>query len=416
MTAARERLPRPDRSRPRGVAALWYRARVPKRFLLFVLLCLAASCGHQRPYKLGQGPTPQALVQNTAPQLSAITVGDANITLNRIIRGELAMLAQSPGRLRASVGRVGNEIMTLAFTEEGYSLRYLYDQIPSGFYSGPPDPCAVEAVLGVPFRYEGLVALVLGGAPVLQEPYETLTQGWDRKGGYEKLVIANDRFVQELQFTLETGAWRFSGAILWERVAGEQGRRLWSLEHDRFSKVGPAVLPGRTRVRAPVPGKPNKKDQLITIVYKDRDTAPAWAKSADPATSDGGGHTDGAPTSDGPSSDEWGDDEGGWENDEGGEAGSDDGWETSGGEGESSPTPPAESPAAAPDNLAHVRRDQTVADGARVHLARQLVASPRVFGKTVAQANPAGQPVGPIPSVFRIEAGGLTHRGDLCRR
>ena len=395
-----------------GGAALWYRPAVRMRFALFVLLGLMVSCGHQRPYKLGQGPTEETLLLNTAPQLPALTVGDANITLNRIIRGELAMLAQAPGRLRASVGRVGNEVMTLAFTEEGYALRYLFDQIPPGFYEGPPDPCAVEAVLGVPFRYEGLVALVLGGAPVLEAPYETLQQGWDRKGGYEKLVIANDRFVQELQFDLEGGQWRFSGAILWQRSNGEQGRRLWSLEHDRFSKVGPAVLPGRTRVRAPVPGK---KDQLVTIVYKDRDAAPLWAKTAPPPSNGSGdgqssdGQSGDGPSGDGQSGDGW-DDEGGWENDEGGGEG-DDGWED--GQDATAEPPPAATPPSVSRRPGTRRR---AGADSRVELSRELVASPRVFGKTVAQTAGTPAAVGPIPGVFRIEASGLQLRGDLCRR
>ena len=112
-------------------------------------LGLVAACGHKPPYRVGEQPASEALLEQTEPQLGAIAVSDAQITLDRVVRAELLMLAQTDSRFRATVNKAGNELVTLAFTEEGYAMRYKLDSIPPGFYSGPADPCAVQAVLGV---------------------------------------------------------------------------------------------------------------------------------------------------------------------------------------------------------------------------------------------------------------------------
>ena len=44
--------------------------------------------------------------------------------------------------------KAGNELVSLAFHEGGYALRYKLDQFPQGFYHGPPHQCAVEAMIG----------------------------------------------------------------------------------------------------------------------------------------------------------------------------------------------------------------------------------------------------------------------------
>lgn len=349
------------------------------------MLLLVSACGHKPPYKIGGQPDADALLTSTAPQLDAVTVPDATITLNRVVRADLAMLAQSPTRFRASVSKAGNELVSLAFSEEGYGLRYKLDQIPTGFYSGPADPCAVEAMLGVPLAYEGLVALVLGGAPVLDPPYEITEQKWDRKGGFERLVIANDAFIQEMQFDWVDGRWLFSGSEMWEASNGQKGRWMWALEHDRHTTVGTAVLPGRTKVRAP--GK--RRDTLVVINYRDRQTDPAWAKPAiaDPDTGDTG-------------SPETGGDEGGWEDDGGWE--DEGGWEndaTPAGEGEA---PATEGEAPEPDAPSPPS------------VARRELGSVVSIAGTKTAAAPATATT-PVPAVFRLEASGLTERGDLCR-
>ncbi len=332
-------------------------------------LAAAAACGHKPPYGVGGQPEASALLQQTTPQLDAVAVPDATITLNRVVRADLQMLAQTDARFRASVTRSGNEFVTLAFSEEGYALRYKLDELPTGFYSGPADPCAVEAMLGVPLSYEGLVALVLGGAPVVAGA-TVAKQKWDRKGGYESLLLEGGGFVQELRFAWVDGAWVFSGGQMWEGTADARGRWMWTLEHDRHTTVGTAVLPGRTRIRAP--GK--KRDSVIVIAYKDRIANPPWS-TAQP-TNDGG--DDGGDDTSDDGGWENGSDDGGWENEEDG------GWENA----DKPEAPPAEAPP--PSGV----------------LASVLQST---------SPSTADAAASPVPAVFKIEPAGLTDRGDLCR-
>ncbi|MBL8946251.1 MAG: hypothetical protein JNK45_24010 [Myxococcales bacterium] len=317
------------------------------------------------PYAPGQGPKAEALIAGAKPQLDAVAVPDAKVIANRVLRGNLAFLAQEPGRFRGSVQVSGNELVTLALTEEGYALRYKLDAFPTGFYHGPPSACAVEALLGVALDAEDLVALVLGGAPVIAEPYEIVEQGWDSAAGREAVTIRNGRFVQRLDFAKLGDTWQFAGSKLWQRKPdGSRGAWIWSLAHEDMARHGDAMLPARTRVLAP--GK--RKDNLLVIQYKSRDLDPAFAKQAGDGgnTTDGGNPTDGGtPTDDG--GDDWGGADG-WEGEDGGA------WEGAEGaepKSDPAPEPPAQPPAASP--------------------------------KTAA------------PKVFTIDGTGLGDRGDLCR-
>lgn len=347
---------------------------------------LLVACGHKPPYRVGEQPPAESLMQQTEPQLSAIAVPDAQITLDRVVRADLQLLAQTDARFRATVTKAGNELVTLAFSEDGYAMRYKLDEIPAGFYSGPADPCAVQAVLGVPLSYDGLVALVLGGAPIIEG--STLTkQKWDRKRGYEVLTLSGAGYVQELWFGWVNGGWVFAGGQLWEGSADSKGAWLFTFEHDKHEQVGGVLLPGRTKVRAP--GK--RRNHLIVLSYKDRNADPPWAKSEPgPSGDDGGDGGDGG-------------DDGGWENsgDDGGWENSDDdgGWENSDDDGgwENSETPAEPVPDATPE---------------------ESPAPPS--GVLAAVLNAAGpQPVpaqgAAVPAVFTITANGLTDRGDLCR-
>ena len=341
--------------------------QLPRAFAL-VGLTLVMACGHKPPYRVGEQPSSETLLGRTHAQLPAIAVSDAQITLDRVARADLLMLAQADSRFRATVTKAGNELVTLAFNENDYSMRYKLDAIPVGFYSGPADPCAVEAVLGVPLSYEGLVSLILGGAPLV-EGAEIVKQKWDRKRGYEVLTLEGGGFVQELWFAWLRGTWVFAGGQMWQGTADAKGRWLWTLEHDRHENVGGVLLPGRTKVRAPG----QKRNHLIVIAYKERSATPPWAQTQTPTDDTGG--------------DEGGADDGGWENtDDGGwENADDEGWENE--DPNSEEPPPEEAPAPPSGALAAVLQ----------------------------AAAPGAAPRPPVPSVFQISAAGLTDRGDLCR-
>ncbi len=357
-----------------------------RTFVLAGLTVLAA-CGHKPPYGVGQQPEAEVLLQRTEPQVPALAVADAQITLDRVARADVQMLAQVDSRFRASVTKAGNELITLAFSEESYAMRYKLDEIPPGFYSGPADPCAVEAMLGVPLSYAGLVALVLGGAPLVEGAIVT-KQKWDRKLGYEVLTLGGGGFTQELWFAWVDGTWVFSGGKMWRGETKAREGWMWTLEHDRHEVVAGVVLPGRTRIRAP--GK--KRDHLIVLAYKERVANPPWSKaSAEPGGDEGGG-------------DEGGGEEGGWENVEDG------GWENveEGGWENDEPEEPA-SQKEEPEQEEEPEPDDDV--------------SPAPPSGALAAVLQAAQPSSPapalapsaVPSVFKITANGLAERGDLCR-
>ena len=342
------------------------------------------------PYARGQEPSSAELLEHTGAQLPALQVSKAKVVANRTQRGNLAFLAQAPGRFRGTVDVAGNELVTLAFHEEGYALRYKLDAFPQGFYSGPPSACAVEALLGVRFDTEGLVDLVLGGAPVIEGPHEVLEQKWDRKGGYERLVIANPTLVQELRFGWVGNDWRVVGGQLWERTAaGERGRRLWTVEHMELEPAGKTWLPTKTKVSAP--GK--RRDDTVVITYKERDPDPAFAKDQ------GGG--DGGDTGDDP----WGDDDGGdpWE-DEG-----DGGWEDEG-------AAPAGGQPAAEDDGGWEDGAPAAGDAPPAEGAPEAPAAPKPETPEPTRPPAKAKPEPPrIPPQFQLDPAGLTVHGDLCR-
>lgn len=331
--------------------------RSSTRCLVLALGLLAlAGCRHRipAPYARGQGPAASELLDRTGAQLPALQVSKAKVIANRTLRGNLAFIAEAPGRFRGTVDVAGNELVTLAFHEQGYALRYKMDAFPAGYYAGPPSDCAVEALLGIAFETDGLVDLVLGGAPVLEAPFEILDQRWEKRGGYEKLLIANDSFVQELRFGWVGSAWRVEGGQLWERNAGQTGRRLWTVEHLELEPQGGVYLPNKTRVSTP--GK--RRDTSVVINYKERDPDPVFAENRGSSQSAGG---DGGPDD----KDPWEENGDPWE-DEG------EGWEA--GEGGEDEAPPS--------------------------------------AETTAPAKPESPE---IPPEFRLEPTGLTVRGDLCR-
>ncbi len=359
------------------------------------------------PYARGQEPAAEQLLARTGAQLPAIQVSKAKVIANRTLRGNLAFLAEAPGRFRGTVDFAGNELVTLAFHEQGYALRYKMDAFPSGYYAGPPSACAVEALLGIRFETEGLVNLVLGGAPIIAAPFEIREQKWDKRGGYERLVLANASLVQELRFGWVANEWRVVGGQLWERDGEGTGRRLWTVEHIELVSEGGVYLPTKTKVSTP--GK--RRDDTVMINYKERETDPAFAKGRKPVGGDG---PDSNP-------DPW---EGGdpWE-EEGDE------WEDGAGEWEDGAAPaPADSkappasgdPATSPEDVTTGAEGQPPAKEPSQAPKAGDTAAPKAQLGTPAPVSGAAKsaPVSgaaAIPTVFRLEPSGLTVRGDLCR-
>ncbi|HVH98936.1 MAG TPA: hypothetical protein VM869_09505 [Enhygromyxa sp.] len=334
-------------------------------FALAAVVNLAGCRGLEAPYPPGKPPEVADLMAATAPTLRSIQVPRAKVRQGGGPAANLMIVAQAPERFAGTIQISGNELVTLAVNENEYGLRWLGgrddgDSLQPGYYSGPPSRCAVETLLGVDLEPEAFVEMVLGGAPLIDEPHQILGRKWDRKTGRERLTIANGRYQQELAFAWERGHWQFAEATLWATDGGEQ-KWLWTISHEELHEVGGEILPAKTQIRRP---KPNGKGELVvTVSYQKQIPNPRFGGelSADPPvdTVDGEEQPPNA-------GDTWEDD---WEDEEG--------WEDAEApEGESRPAPAETAPEPEPQP--------------------KMVKPPE------------------IPPQFRGNPTGLTARGDLC--
>lgn len=248
----------------------------------------------QPPYAAGGAPAAASLLAALAPKLSALQVPAAKVRVGRAPAGNLMFLAQRPGRFSGQIQVAGHEFISLAFHEQGYTLRNVAaDNLPEGFFQGPPADCAIQRLLGVPFAADELVALVLGGAPVIHPPFDVVEQRWDPRLGHEVLRLRSPAFEQELRFAFAAGAWWPAGGTLWQRRADGSLARMWTLLHEDLHRVGDTVLPRRTRIA----GASERKQERVIITYNEQILDPDLGDSSEPdpgtdTSDDGGGWED----------------------------------------------------------------------------------------------------------------------------
>ena len=219
----------------------------------------------EAPYAVGQAPAPETLLAAVAPRISALQVSSARVRIGRSPAANLMFLAQKPGRFSGQVQIAGRELVSLAFSEDGYALRNVAaDGLPTGYYAGPPADCAIRQLIGVPFSADELIALMLGGVPRIAGPVEVIEQRWDRRLGHEVLRLRTADTEQELRFAWVTGAWWVAGSTLWTRGPNGELTRLWSLLHEDLRRVDATILPARTRI-----SRPNgRRDERVVITYR----------------------------------------------------------------------------------------------------------------------------------------------------
>lgn len=240
--------------------------------LLALSLATSAGCrGIAPPYAPGDSPDPEAVLAAGAPVLTTLQVPRAKVRQGGGPQANLMLVAQAPARFSGTIQVSGNELATLAVNELEYGLRWVGGRddgrsLAPGYYSGPPSRCAVGALLGVDLEPETFVDLVLGGAPMIDAPYEVLDRRWDRKQGRELVTVANDRFEQELAYAWSGAAWQFAGASLWQREADGSRRWLWSVSHEELHEIDGALLPKKTEIRRPKPGKRGEVVLHITFL------------------------------------------------------------------------------------------------------------------------------------------------------
>lgn len=241
-------------------------------FALVAVTTLAGCRGLEPPYPPGAAPEVSDLIAATVPALESVQVPRAKVRRGIGPAATLMLVAQAPARFSGTIQISGNELVTLAVNENRYALRWVGgrdgdDGLAPGYYTGPPSRCAVATLLGVSLEPEAFVDLILGGAPIIDEPFQILGRQWDRKTGRERLTIANNRYEQELAFAWIDGHWQFAGASLWALSAEEnpQPTWLWTISHEELHTVGGEVLPAKTQIRRPKPG--GKGELVINISF-----------------------------------------------------------------------------------------------------------------------------------------------------
>ena len=244
------------------------RARRVLSIVAWLALCTAVpGCRLGRidpPYAAGQAPAAAQLLALVAPRIDALQVPSAKVRVGRSPAANLMFLAQRPGRFSGQVQIAGRELISLAFHEQGYALRNVAaDGLDLGFYSGPPADCAIRRLIGVPFAKEELIALVLGGAPMIAAPYEVVGQSWDRKLGHEVVRLRSSTSEQEIRFAYTAGAWWVAGSTLWTRDSSGGLARQWTVLHEDLRPVDSTILPARTRISRP----DGRKEERVTITY-----------------------------------------------------------------------------------------------------------------------------------------------------
>jgi hypothetical protein len=154
--------------------------------LAWLVLAVGTPACHLRaveaPYAANAAPSAAELLAAANPRISALQVSSAKVRIGRSPAATLMFLAQKPGRFSGQVQIAGRELVSLAFHEQGYALRNVAaDGLPAGYYAGPPADCAIRQLIGVPFSASELIALVLGGSPIIAGPHEIVEQRWDRR-------------------------------------------------------------------------------------------------------------------------------------------------------------------------------------------------------------------------------------------
>ncbi len=236
----------------------------------------------EAPYAANAKPTAAELMAAATPRISALQVSSARVRIGRSPAATLMFLAQKPGRFSGQVQIAGRELVSLAFHEQGYALRNVAaDGLPAGYYAGPPADCAIRQLIGVPFSASELIALVLGGSPIIAGPYEVVEQRWDHRNGHEVLRLRSPSAEQELRFAWVGGAWWVAGSTLWTRDTAGKLTRVWTLRHEDLRAVGTTVLPESTWVSRPA----GRREEKVTIRFR--------SQIPEPDLGDAGGTSEG---------------------------------------------------------------------------------------------------------------------------
>ena len=223
-------------------------SRFPLMLALFLAGCPAPK-PVMRPYP---GPKPDELVHSIEGRARAIRTMRADAKVDYMAgKGErvklsMGLLVEAPDHLHmdaesAFVGSVAS------LTTDGQTFQFL-DVRNNRFLAGEAAPCAIAQLIRLELRPATVVAVLVGGAPLLDGATWTEV-GWDEtRGGREVLTQKNAAGeVETIKLSSKDRLWDMVEA---ER-RGPDGKVMWRVEHEEFELVDGQRLPRKTTITQP---------------------------------------------------------------------------------------------------------------------------------------------------------------------
>jgi hypothetical protein len=164
------------------------------RAIAAILALSTAGCPGVGP--LGAGEMPVHRVELTPPRVSSLraTAVVEQIDHGKRIRGRVYVLVASPASIRFdAMSPADIPLATLTADEDSFALM---DAGSDAFYTGPPSPCNVARLLGIPMPPSS-VAGVLTGVPPLIEAQDRKLE-WVLSG-YHLLTLRSGGVTQTVQ-------------------------------------------------------------------------------------------------------------------------------------------------------------------------------------------------------------------------
>jgi hypothetical protein len=225
-----------------------------------IVLALAGCPGPiARPYPAPPGPDLVAHVRDRAkvvPVLKAETRTDVRVGKDRANVSVLIWAEQS-GKLRFQAMNP-NDSLAADLASDGQTFCFLDTHANCGS-CGKATPDNVARLIRIPLEPDEVVAVLVGGAPVL--PDDTPEVTWDEKNGREILSLEAEGWKQKVVLDGRDKRWDLLEAEMLE----PNGKLFWRVRHKDFHEV---AGPGGAKVRLPGASLFEQGDQKVRIEWK----------------------------------------------------------------------------------------------------------------------------------------------------
>jgi hypothetical protein len=225
-----------------------------RRVAPLLLLAFVTGCPThvERPYA---DPGAQTVINyikalpERARSLRAETVSDAYIGEDRF-KLTVLMMATWGGKLRYMAMSPGGGNMAADLASDGNEFCFI-DANKNCGECGPATPENVGQLIRVVLEPDDVVAIMLGGTPLLEGAEATLT--WDRSNGHEILTLVRPDGMKQ---RVELGGAEHHWEVLFSEVKDPDGKLVFRVRNGRYHTVktasgGSIRLPGRSEFDQP---------------------------------------------------------------------------------------------------------------------------------------------------------------------